>query len=120
MPRITPRFGFVIEYVPDTEAARRFYEDVLGLEAERVAPNFVQFDHFALASDEALGGAGEPELYWLVDDAEAAYRELATQATVSLPLSDKPFGKVFAIQDPAGRPRFLIELARNRPSQPVS
>jgi predicted enzyme related to lactoylglutathione lyase len=114
------KFGFVIEYVKDIESARRFYEDVLGIKAERYHPTFVQFDHFALASDEPLSGKGEPELYWLVDDAEAAFRELSAKATVSVPLRELPFGKVFAIADPEGRPRFVLELARNRPSQPVS
>jgi catechol 2,3-dioxygenase-like lactoylglutathione lyase family enzyme len=116
---ITPQFGFVLEYVTDVEAAKRFYVDVLGLEVERYHPTFVQFKNFAIASDESLGGRGEPELYWLVDDAEAAFRDLSPKAEVSLPLKQMPFGKVFAIKDPAGRPRYLLELARDRPSRPV-
>jgi catechol 2,3-dioxygenase-like lactoylglutathione lyase family enzyme len=116
---ITPQFGFVLEYVTDVEAAKRFYVDVLGLEVERYHPTFVQFKNFAIASDESLGGRGEPELYWLVDDAEAAFRDLSSKAEVSLPLKQMPFGKVFAIKDPAGRPRYLLELARDRPSRPV-
>jgi catechol 2,3-dioxygenase-like lactoylglutathione lyase family enzyme len=114
-----PRFGFVVEYVTDIEAAKRFYVDVLGLEVERYHPTFVQFNSFAIASDESLGGRGEPELYWLVDDAEAAFRDLSWEAEVSLPLQQMPFGKVFAIKDPAGRPRYLLELAQDRPSRPV-
>jgi catechol 2,3-dioxygenase-like lactoylglutathione lyase family enzyme len=116
---ISPRFGFVLEYVKDIEAAKRFYVDVLGLTVERTHPTFVQFDRFAIASDESLGGRDEPEIYWLVDDADAAFRELSAKAEVSLPLKEMPFGKVFAVKDPAGRPRYLLELARNRPSQPV-
>lgn len=115
----TPRFGFVIEYVKDIERAKRFYTEVLGLPLQRVAPTFVQFDHFAIASDEALGDKDAPELYWLVDDAEAAWRGLRDQAEVALPLTEKPFGKVFAIKDADGRPRYFIELAKNRPSQAV-
>ena len=114
-----PRFGFVVEYVADVEAAKRFYVDVLGLQVERAAPTFVQFGTFAIAGDEPLGGRDEPELYWLVDDAEAAFRELSHKAEVSLPLKQMPFGKVFAINDPDGRPRYLLELAADRPSQPV-
>ena len=30
-----------------------------------------------------------------------------------------PFGKVFAVNDPDGRPRYLLELARERPSRPA-
>lgn len=113
------QFGFVIEYVTDIEAARRFYVEVLGLEVERYHPTFVQFKSFALASDESLSGTGEPELYWLVDDAEAAYADLSQKAEVSLPLQQMPYGKVFAIKDPAGRPRYLLELAQDRPSRPA-
>ncbi len=114
-----PRFGFVVEYVSDIEAATRFYVDVLGLEVERSHPTFVQFDTFALASDEPMAGGGEPELYWLVEDAKAAFNDLSSKAEVTLPLTQMPFGKVFGIEDPAGRPRYLLELAPDRPSQRV-
>ena len=122
---INPRFGLAVEYVSDMAAAKRFYVDVLGLEIERDSPTFVQFKeqagaNFAIAGDEPLGGLGNLELYWLVDDAEAAYRELAPQAEVSLPLKQLPFGKVFAVKDPDGQPCYLLELAQNRPSQVVS
>lgn len=114
-----PQFGFVLEYVTDIEAAKRFYVEVLGLKVERYHPTFVQFEHFAIANDESLSGTRDPETYWLVDDAEAAFNELAAKAEVSVPLKRMPFGKVFAIKDPTGRSCFLIELAQNRPSQPV-
>jgi catechol 2,3-dioxygenase-like lactoylglutathione lyase family enzyme len=114
-----PRFGFVVEYVKDIEAAKTFYVDVLGLEMQRYHPTFVQFDKFAIASDQPIGATGEPELYWLVDDGEAAYRELSQKAEVVAPLTQKPFGKVFAIKDADGRPRYLLELSRERPSQAV-
>jgi catechol 2,3-dioxygenase-like lactoylglutathione lyase family enzyme len=114
-----PQFGFVVEYVADMEAARRFFVQVLGLQVQRQSPEFIQFDHFAIASDRPLAGNGEPELYWLVDDAETVYRELSEKAKVTLPLRQMPFGKVFGIQDPDGYPHYLLELAQNRPSQPV-
>ena len=114
-----PQFGFALEYVPDIEAAKRFYVGVLGLAVERYHPTFVQFKNFAIASDESMGGNNEPELYWLVADAEAAFNELSQKAEVSMPLKQMPFGKVFGIKDPAGRPRYLIELAQNRPSRQV-
>ncbi len=118
-----PRFGFALEYVSDIEAVKRFYVDVLGLDVEREHPAFVQLKdqagaRFAIASDESMGDSNE-ELYWLVDDAEAAFSELSKKAEVSLPLKQMPFGKVFAIKDPAGQPRYLLELAQNRPSRPV-
>ncbi len=119
-----PQFGFALEYVTDIEAAKRYYVDVLGLEVERYHPTFVQFDHFAIASDQSLSGTREPELYWLVEDAESAFRDLSDKAEVTLPLKQMPFGKVFGIKvfgikDPAGHPRYLVELAKNRPSQAV-
>jgi catechol 2,3-dioxygenase-like lactoylglutathione lyase family enzyme len=51
-----PTFGFVLEYVTDIEAATRFYVEVIGLEIERHHPVFVQFNHFAIASDESMSG----------------------------------------------------------------
>jgi catechol 2,3-dioxygenase-like lactoylglutathione lyase family enzyme len=116
---IKPHFGFAVEYVPDMEAARHFYADVLGLEVQRTHPTFIQFPNFAIAGDEPLSKTGETELYWLVDDAEAAYAELSRTAEVSLPLRELPFGKVFGIKDPKGEPRYLLQLAQNRPSQAV-
>ncbi len=115
-----PVFGFILEYVTDIEAARRFYVDVLGLKVERSHPVFVQFNnHFAIASDASLSGTREPEVYWLVDNAEAAYEEFSHKAEIMHPLNAMPFGKVFGIKDPAGRPIFLLEFAQNRPSQQV-
>ncbi len=31
-----------------------------------------------------------------------------------------PFGKVFGVSDPMGQPRYFVELAKNRPSTPVT
>jgi predicted enzyme related to lactoylglutathione lyase len=114
---IKPTFGFVVEYVTDIEAAKRFYEEGVGLKVERYHPTYVQFDRFAIASDEALGGTRERELYWLVDDVEAAFGEMAGRVEVIFPIRPMPFGKVFSIKDPAGQPLYLLELARVRPSQ---
>ncbi len=117
---INPQFGFVVEYVEDIEAAQRFYVDVLGLKVQRYHPAFIQFDHFAIASDESLSGTRAPEMYWLVDDAEAALTALSQITEISIPLKQMPFGKVFAVKDPAGQLCFLLEFARNRPSQLTS
>ena len=112
------RFGFVVVYVQDMAKAKRFYTEVLGLRVEREAPTFIQFEHFALASDERVSkGSSEPEIYWLVDDAEAAHREIAAKAEISRKLETLPFGKVFGVRDPDGGTRLVLELARNRPSK---
>ena len=114
-----PRFGMVLEYVADIEAAARFYTEVVGLEVERSHPMYVQFSNFAIAGDESLTGGRERELYWIVDDAQAAFNELAPKVDISLPLEQKPFGKVFGIKDPSGQPIYILEWARQRPRQAV-
>ncbi len=114
-----PTFGFVIEYVDDIEASTRFYTEVLGLKVERQHPAFVQFEKFAIAADEPMSGNGEAEIYWLVDDAEAAFAEFSRKAEVCRPLEQAPFGKVFGVYDPGGKPRYILQLAANRPSREV-
>jgi predicted enzyme related to lactoylglutathione lyase len=113
------KFGFIVEYVTDIEAAKRFYVDVLGLEVERDSPVYVQFNKFAIASDASMSGTHEPETYWLVEDAEAAFNDLSGSTEIIQPIKPMPFGKVFAIKDPAGRPLYVLEFAQNRPSQAV-
>ncbi len=117
---IKPKFGFLLEYVPDVDAAKTFYVDVLGLEMERYHPTYIQFKNFAIASDQSLSGTREPEQYWLVEDAEQAYQELSQKAEIVVPLKRMPFGKVFGVKDPAGQTLFLLEFSQNRPSQAVS
>jgi len=117
-------FAFALEYVSDIEAANRFYVDVFGLEVEREAPVFVQLKdkagvRYALASDASMTGERGLELYWLVEDAEAAFAEMSQKAEICMPLKQEPFGKVFGIKDPAGQPQYMVEFARNRPSQSV-
>jgi predicted enzyme related to lactoylglutathione lyase len=114
-----PKFGFVVEYVKDIEAVKRFYVETLGLVVERYSPVFIQFNNFAIASDESMSGNHDPEVYWLVDDADAAFKDLSQKGEISLPLKQMPFGKVFGIKDPSGQPQYLVELAKNRPSQPA-
>jgi catechol 2,3-dioxygenase-like lactoylglutathione lyase family enzyme len=121
----TPHFAFALEYVDDIEAAKRFYVEVLGLQVEREAPVFVQFQdsagiRYAIASDESLSGSRGLELYWLVDDAEAACSLLSQRAELCIPLRQMAFGKVFAVKDPAGQPQFFVEFAQSRPSHTVT
>jgi catechol 2,3-dioxygenase-like lactoylglutathione lyase family enzyme len=71
-----PKFGFVVEYVKDIEASKQFYVDVLGLKVEREHPTYVQFETFAIASDEPVGGEAGEEVFWIVDVAEGAYGSL--------------------------------------------
>ena len=92
---VTLRFAFALEYVADIAAAKRFYVDVLGLEVEREAPVFIQFKdqagaRFAIASDAPLGDGRGPELYWAVDDAEAAFEALAPRTRCTSPSRTGP------------------------------
>jgi catechol 2,3-dioxygenase-like lactoylglutathione lyase family enzyme len=112
------RFGFAVNNVKDIAQAKSFYTEVLGLKVQREAPNFVQFEHFAIASDNP--DATSPiELYWLVDDADAARRELAGRGAACGPVDAKPFGKLFTVKDPEGAQRFVLEFATSRPSKSV-
>jgi len=114
------KFGFVVEYVKDIEAAKQFYVEVLGLKVEREHPTFIQFETFAIATDEPMGGEANQEVYWLVDDAGSVFKALSEKAEICLPLKQVPFGKVFGVRDPDGNPRYILELASNRPSKKVS
>ena len=120
-------FAFALEYVPNIDAATRFFVDVLGLEVDRAAPTFVQFKaangaSYAIASDEPMDGTGNgaPELWWVVENAEAAFSEMSRTAEVSMPLRQMPFGTCFGIKDPTGQVHYLLEFARQRPSEPVA
>ncbi len=112
-------FGMAIEYVADIDGAKRFYVDVMGLKVEREHPEFVQFEHFAVASTASVGELRERELYWLVNDVESAFAEVAKKGEITMPLKEMPFGKVFGIRGPAGEPCYLLEFAKNRPSHRV-
>lgn len=120
----TPRFGFILEYVPDVAAAKSFYTDVLGLKVRRESPEFVQFADangvgWAIASDASLSGEGRPETYWVVADIAALEQALAGKAAITHPLEARPFGRVLGIADPAGETQYLVEFAQERPSREV-
>jgi predicted enzyme related to lactoylglutathione lyase len=112
------RFGFAVVNVRDIAKAKSFYTEVFGLKVQREAPQFIQFEHFAIASDSP-SASSPTELYWLVDDVEAAHRALAACGATCSPVDAKPFGKLFSVQDPEGHERSVLELAASRPSEPV-
>jgi catechol 2,3-dioxygenase-like lactoylglutathione lyase family enzyme len=125
MPNTKAHFAFALEYVADIEAAKQFFTDVLGLEVDRAAPTFVQFkagngSSYAIASDEPMDRVQGPELWWVIEDAEAAFREMSARVEISTPLRQMPFGTCFGIKDSAGQVHYLLEFARQRPSQPVA
>ena len=112
------KFGFAVANVKDIAQAKRFHTEVLGLKVQREAPNYIQFESFAIASDNPE--ATSPiELYWLVDDADAAHRELTARGATCSAVDNKPFGKVFTTKDPDGGERFILQLSASRPSKTV-
>jgi catechol 2,3-dioxygenase-like lactoylglutathione lyase family enzyme len=113
-----PRFGFAVINVKDIAKAKVFYTEVLGLTIQREAPNYIQFEHFSIASDNP-GASASGELFWLVEDAEAAHRDLTGRGANCSAVEKKPFGKVFSAKDPDGGQRFILEFAASRPSQAV-
>jgi catechol 2,3-dioxygenase-like lactoylglutathione lyase family enzyme len=120
----TASFGFPLEYVSDIQQAKRFFTGVLGLTVDREHPTFVQFNagngaSYAIATDAPMDRGDVPELWWVVDNANAAFAEMSTKAQVSMPLRQMPFGTCFGIKDPVGQVHYLLEFAPERPSQAV-
>lgn len=109
---------FVMAHVPDVQEAKRFYTEKLGFAVEDELPGFVQFKQpagatFAIGTTEAVNGNTEPELWWFVDNADATHDELRAKGVeIAQPLTDMPFGRTFAIKDPAGQVRYMLQLAR--------
>lgn len=101
---------FVLLHVPDLEQARTFYTEKLGFAVEDQMPGFLQFKKngeagaiFALQEDKEFTPHSGVELWWIVDNADATYASLASRHVeiVSQP-ADEPFGRAFAVKDPAG------------------
>lgn len=109
--------NFVMLHVPDVAAARGFYTEQLGFAVEDEAPGFVQFKAPGGGASLAIGTAsdqepvGEVELWWFVDDADATFATLAArQLPIVMPPTDMPFGRAFAVQDPAGHTLRMLQL----------
>jgi catechol 2,3-dioxygenase-like lactoylglutathione lyase family enzyme len=117
---------FIVRHVQDIDAARAFYTDKMGLEVEVEQPGFVQFKApngapfaISLASADPVaaelpGGQSESlELWWYVDDADAAHAELKARGVeIVFPPKDVPFGRAFAIKDPEGAYSFILQPPR--------
>ena len=108
---------FVVAHVADLATARAFYTEKLGLTVEAEQPGFVQFAQpgskgvsFALSEDAAARPYNDPELWWYVDDADAACADLAGRGVqIGEQPHDMPFGRVFTIHDPAGNTIYLLQ-----------
>ena len=99
---------FVVLNVPDLAAARAFYTEQFGLAVDTESPAFIQFRRaagavFALQPATNATSYTGLELWWNVENADQAHDELAARGVpIAEPLRDLPFGRVFAVSDPAG------------------
>jgi predicted enzyme related to lactoylglutathione lyase len=101
--------NFVVAHVPSVAEVLPFYTEKLELEIEDQQPGFVQFKQSGQGAVYAIFEHGhvEPrstvELWWSVDDADAALEQFKSQdIPIVEPLADQPFGRTFVITDPAG------------------
>jgi predicted enzyme related to lactoylglutathione lyase len=112
--------NFVLAHVPSIEQVLPFYTEKLGFEIEDQAPGFIQFKQprgegatYALSEEGHIEPRSSVELWWYVDNAEATLAELqARDIPIVDPLTDQPFGRTLAIQDPAGNKIYLLQLAQ--------
>ncbi|HZS77590.1 MAG TPA: VOC family protein [Ktedonobacteraceae bacterium] len=114
------QLDFVMLYATNFEEAVNFYTQKLDMEIDDQAPGFVQFKRyddkgavFALTAQ----GDGTPvhnaELWWLVDNADATHDDLVAKGIeIAEPLQDQPFGRTFAIKDPAGNTLYMMQLRK--------
>jgi predicted enzyme related to lactoylglutathione lyase len=115
-----PTLNFILLHVDDVAAVRPFYTEKLGLAVLDEQPGFVQFARpdgsgasLALTERAATTKPTQTvELWWYVDDADAAHADLADRGVeIASPPTDMPFGRTFSIHDPAGHTLFLLQLA---------
>lgn len=107
---------FIIRHVDDVDAARTFYTEKLGFEVTAEQPGFVQFAapngaNFAIARNTDDPYEQPLELWWHVDNADAAHAELVAKGVeIAFPPRDEPFGRAFAVKDPvAGDLRYMFQ-----------
>ncbi len=113
--------NFIMVHIPDVGLVKDFYTEKLGLTIEDQQPGFIQFGQpggkgaTLAVGNQGAGEARDPiELWWYVDNAQRTHDKLVEQGVeVVVPLANMPFGRSFAVKDPAGQTIFLLE-----PGQP--
>ena len=109
---MTPRLYRVILPVRDLDAARRFYEVLLGLQSEQVSQGRRYFDCGGVVLallDRAVEGddrpyASNPEtVYFAVDDLEETRARAAAAGGAPSAIETRPWGETsFYVDDPDG------------------
>ncbi|HZS88781.1 MAG TPA: VOC family protein [Chloroflexota bacterium] len=106
--------NFILNHVDDIAAARAFYTEKMGFTVETDLPDFVQFAQsggatYAIARTTPTESG--TELWWFVDDADATHAALAAKGVETVtPPHDEPFGRAFAVKDPAGNILSMLQL----------
>ena len=100
------RVETVIQFVSDQQASSRWYARLLGVEPTPYAAPYFKFDEHAyliLAPGSPGTGRGGTGAWFLVDDVDATYRELAAAGFVfNEPPFDIPPGRLVTLNDPDG------------------
>jgi predicted enzyme related to lactoylglutathione lyase len=108
--------NFILLHVANLDEVLTFYTQKLGFIVEAQSPFFVQFKQapggaiFSLSKSENATTYQGVELWWDVDDVDATLAALQAQGIeIAQPLKDEPFGRTFAIKDPAGNKIFILQ-----------
>jgi catechol 2,3-dioxygenase-like lactoylglutathione lyase family enzyme len=111
------KYHSAVIFVDDMQAARRFYEGILGQVVQTDHGGYVTYAGFALWSSEKAGeaiferriprgerGSGDMELYFETDDIDGSYESvLASGAGIIHAVRQEPWGqKTFRCYDPEG------------------
>ena len=109
-----------IIFTKDADAARAFFEDVLGFASVDAGGGWLIF---ALPPAELAAHPAEAdvrhELYLMCDDIHATVQELARKGVeISAPVSDEGFGLMTSIRLPGGDELGLYEPRHPTPLQP--
>jgi predicted enzyme related to lactoylglutathione lyase len=116
--RMLHGLNLVLIEVPSIAALRDFYVNTLGFEMELDGQTFLQLRRpgadgasLALSESAAAKPVSNPQMWWYVDDADAASADLAQRGVeIGEQPHDMPFGRVFTIYDPAGNTLYLLQL----------
>jgi hypothetical protein len=113
----TPAFDFVILFVKDTSAAKKYFTETLGFKdvPEESRGTFVYLKgdggiDFALAQGGEGGRrpVGATEIYFKTHDLEAQRAAYAASGANPTPIMERPFGQIFGLPDFDGVPLVVM------------